>query len=291
MQKLLDHAAALGDRPGHAALRQLGAELQQFAATLDYAEVVASMAPENPRAMLARRDDGPILALRKYDPGHASTVHSHAWTVLVALEGGGALERWQPQVDGTARLVHAEGTSPVASVINGGEAHRQRSESGVLELLIVGNYRDVEGWQTDYEPDPESKSVADRFEAFFAAWNAGDVAALAPLYADDAFVDLHVPRWRVQIEGKEKVLAFVDAEEFHDGYHVPRWSASPTPDGWVVEVQPHYTFNGGPAMSENIQRIRLNDDGLIAWQSVHCTGIWDQQTIDGLRYSGGLLRP
>lgn len=290
MERLLDTAATLGERPGPDALRAIGAQLQQYATTVDLADARAQVSPADPRAILARHDDGPVLALRAYAPGEVSTVHAHAWTVLCALDGGGALERWRADDTGGACLVATEATGDAAVCIDGFEPHRQRTSIGTLELVLIGDYRDTSR-RVDFAPDAASLAGADRINAFLVAWAAGDVDALRPLYAESAFLDLHVPRWRVQIEGRDKVLAFAAAEEFQADYRVPRWSASPTPDGWVCEIEPRYTYNGGPAMSQMCLRVHTDADGLITDHSVYCTGIWDQATIDGLRHSGGLPRP
>ncbi len=286
---LLAHAALLPDAPGQAALRVLGAELAKYAATLDL-DHAWSLVATDPRAYLGRHDSGPIVALRRYDAGEVSAVHSHAWTILYALAGGGALERWQPDDAGRARLIGAEATAAAPVIIDAYEAHRQRTTAGALELVVIGDYSDSSP-RADYVASEDSLVFAEQFAGFLAAWQAADIGALAPFYAEDVFLDLHVPKWRVQMEGSQRVLAFIDAEEFHPDYSVPRWSVAPTPDGWTLELQAHYSHNGDRSFSEMVHRVRTaSPGGPITSHSVYCTGIWDRATIDGLRHSGGLLR-
>ncbi len=122
---VLDAAAAFDRRPGHAALRAFEPALREIAASLDHERVAALRSADEPRLFLAQRDNGPVLALRSYAPDERSTVHSHAWTVLFGLEGGGSLERWTDEAGG-ARLVDVEQTVVGrASVIDGDEPHRQ----------------------------------------------------------------------------------------------------------------------------------------------------------------------
>jgi hypothetical protein len=145
---LLDDAAALSERPGHAALRALGERLRDY--RVDPRDIEAVRTGE-PRRFLARHDAGPLIALRWYEPGYVSTVHSHSWTVLVGLAGSGTLERFE-LADGKARLVSTEPTDPPnVAVLDGAEIHRQRaSGEGALELVLIG----------DYDPDSPHREYA-----------------------------------------------------------------------------------------------------------------------------------
>jgi hypothetical protein len=145
--ELLDAAAKLPERPGHAALRALGEQLRQ----LDVAQAdIDAARTGDPRHIMARHPDGPVLALRWYEADYVSTVHSHAWTVIVGLDGSGTLERFE-LVDGKAKPVRVEPTdAPNVCVIDGGEIHRQHAgPNGALELIIIAVY-DPAG-QTEHE--------------------------------------------------------------------------------------------------------------------------------------------
>jgi hypothetical protein len=144
---LLDAAAALPGRPGHAALRALGERLRAY--DVDPADIDAVMTGE-PRRFLAQHPDGPILALRWYEPDYVSTVHSHAWTILRGLAGSGTLERFA-LVDGKAKAHSREPTDPPGiCVIDGDEIHRQHAgPDGALELVIIRAY-DAANPQVEY---------------------------------------------------------------------------------------------------------------------------------------------
>jgi hypothetical protein len=287
---VLEAAAELTDHPGHDALRGLTPLLTDLAAELDPADVAALRTAPEPRAILAGHPSGPVVALRYYAPGERSTVHSHAWTVLYGLEGSGSLQRWADS-DGGARLSDVVPTSPGrAAPIDGDECHRQvASREGCLELVVIGDYQPGAP-RAEYEPAPGQLQHADLFEAFIDAWSHADAAALAPLFADDVFADVHVPRWRVQLRGRDKVVSFIDHEEFQPDFRLTQWSARPTADGFVVEVESNFDHGGKLGMAQMVLLLRARD-GRITEQGVYCTGIWDQATIDGLAASGGLLRP
>lgn len=150
MNELLATAAALPKCPGHDALRMLGGQVRACAATVDAADLDAVRAGD-PRRILARHPDGPVVALRWYEPGYTSTVHSHDWTVLLTLDGGGTLERFA-LFDGRAKAVAAEPNEPQSlTVIDGGEIHRQHAGAhGALEFIVIGDY-DAARPHTEYD--------------------------------------------------------------------------------------------------------------------------------------------
>ncbi len=289
-EALLAAAVKLDDRPGHDALRELKPLVDDLAAELDRERVHALRASPDPRRMLLHHPPGPAIGLRYYAPGERSTVHSHSWTLLYALEGAGSLEHWV-NADVGASLERIEPTIPgLAAVIDGDGLHRQvAGRHGAIELVVIGDYQ-PEAPRTEYSPAAGQTDNADLFEAFIDAWSHADAAALAPLFADDVFADVHVPRWRVQLQGRDKVVSFIDHEEFQPDFRLTQWSARPTADGFVVEVESNFDHGGKLGMAQMVILLRARH-GRITEQGVYCTGIWDQATIDGLAASGGLLRP
>jgi hypothetical protein len=151
IESLLTAASALPKRPGHAALESLAEQLRALVPALDPDDLDA-VRTGDPRRILARHRDGPVIALRWYEPGYVSTVHSHAWTILVGLEGSGTLERFE-LVGGRARSVaNAPTDAPNVALIDGDEIHRQHAgPQGALELVLIGDYDPEARPQTEYE--------------------------------------------------------------------------------------------------------------------------------------------
>src|SRR5687768_4863790 len=93
-ERLLADAAEAGPNPGTGRLRELAVALRGAAAGLDAAALRSSLSEGEPRLMLARDPHGPALGLRWMGPGEVTTVHHHAWTVILQLDGESAFERW-----------------------------------------------------------------------------------------------------------------------------------------------------------------------------------------------------
>ncbi len=140
-RELLDAAASLPDKPGHDALMHLAPLLRAVADSLDAATIDAVRGGD-PRLILGQHPDGPLLALRWYEPDYRSTVHAHAWAVLLGLAGTGTLERFVLGGEGRAQRHACESTdAPNVAPIDGGEIHRQLAgPDGTVELVVIGEY-------------------------------------------------------------------------------------------------------------------------------------------------------
>jgi hypothetical protein len=142
---VLTAARSMPLEPSPAQLDALAALLSEVAGRLDVDRALAAVPHDQPRALLAGALPGPLVVLRWYAPGEVSTVHRHAWTVIVGLHGSGELERW---VDGGAEGPTRRRTDIMtigrSLVIAENEIHRQRSgEHGSFELILIGDHSDA----------------------------------------------------------------------------------------------------------------------------------------------------
>src|SRR5687767_15145050 len=80
--------------PSHAQLERVAVLLSEVAGRVDVERALTDVTHDHPRALIAGDLPGPLVVLRWYAPGEVSTVHHHAWTVIVGLHGSGELERW-----------------------------------------------------------------------------------------------------------------------------------------------------------------------------------------------------
>ena len=109
------------------------------------------------------------------------------------------------------------------------------------------------------------------------------------LFTDDAFVDFTTPRWRVQAEGGDAVVAM--RLQNHPGTgKVPRWRCDPTPTGFVLELEEQWQENGEQWYCREMFRADVRDAS-IAQLSVYCTGDWDTARRAEHAREVRLLRP
>lgn len=281
VDKLLAAAAALGRDPGRGQLEALAVSLRDAASGVDIAALRSAVSLDEPRLILGRHADGPVLAVRWYRPGEVSTVHTHAWTVLAQLDGESAFERWSATPDGTAELTESTGPGAGGIVTIGeGEPHRQRGlgESGALELALLGHYDEARP-REDLEPGPATESSSALIDAFLDGYRRADVSALAPLFAPDVILDANVPDWRFQLQGRDALVSLLADDEFAPEYRLTGWRATPTVVGAAVEIECEFLAEGETRRSREMHVLRGGEGGVVR-HTLYCTGIWHADVIE-----------
>jgi hypothetical protein len=94
------------------------------------------------------------------------------------------------------------------------------------------------------------------------------------LFAPDVFCDLSMPRWRLQVQGIDDVVAL--RKQGHPGQgKVPFWRCDPTPKGFVMEFEERWKNDGHDWYAREMIRADVVD-GEVSSLSVYCTGDWDE---------------
>lgn len=130
----------------------------------------------------------------------------------------------------------------------------------------------------------EATAVAERLIAFM---ETGD--AHPELFARDAFVDFTLPRWRLQAEGGDEVVALRRKSHPHPG-KITRRRIDPTPTGFVLELEEQWEAGGDQWYCREMFRADVRA-GSIANLAVYCTGDWDTARRAEHAREVRLLRP
>ena len=109
------------------------------------------------------------------------------------------------------------------------------------------------------------------------------------LFAPDAFVDFTPPRWRLQAQGHDAVIALRRAGHPEPG-RVPRTRLDRTERGFVLEVEETWERDGTSWYCREMMRADLGPDGVEAI-SVYCTGDWDAAWVAEHAAAVTLIRP
>ena len=118
-------------------------------------------------------------------------------------------------------------------------------------------------------PDVDIDVLAKKIVRFL---ETGDVPD--GLFRPDVFLDLSMPTWRIQAAGAEDLIAV--RKEGHPGPGtVTRWSADPTPGGFVFEFEERWPGEGQQWYAREMMRVEVAD-GAIAGLTIYCTGDWDE---------------
>lgn len=99
--------------------------------------------------------------------------------------------------------------------------------------------------------------------------------APADLFTNDVFCDFTPPLWRIQAQGREGVMAIRQHGHPATG-RVPRCSAQPTPNGFVMELEERWTDAKSDWYCREAIIAQVRDRS-ISRISVYCTGDWNVQ--------------
>jgi hypothetical protein len=124
-------------------------------------------------------------------------------------------------------------------------------------------------------------------QAFIAYLETGSVTP--GLFEPDVFVDLTLPRWRLQASGIEDVVALRRAGHPLPG-RVRRPRLDPTPTGFVLEVEETWEDGGQSWYCRELFRADVGPRG-ISELSVYCTGDWDTARLAEHAAAVQLIRP
>ncbi len=118
-----------------------------------------------------------------------------------------------------------------------------------------------------------------------------ETGAVPPgLFAPDVFCDVTLPRWRLQAQGVDGVVALRLAGHPCPG-QVPRSRLDPTTTGFVLEVEEAWVdVAGRPWSCRELVRADAGPDG-ITELSVYCTGDWDAARVAQHAAQVRLIRP
>lgn len=117
-------------------------------------------------------------------------------------------------------------------------------------------------------------------ECITARLTALDFDGLAELYRPDALLDVSVPQWRYQLQGREAIRQAL-AEELAplDGSaRVTGQRATQTDDGVVVELEVRFEQDGEERQWREVHLFHT-DGAAITEHLNYCTGVWDAATI------------
>jgi ketosteroid isomerase-like protein len=117
-------------------------------------------------------------------------------------------------------------------------------------------------------------------ELITARLSALDFDGLAELYRPDALLDVSVPQWRYQLQGREAIRQAL-AEELAPlvgSARVTGRRATRTDDGVVVELEVRFEQGGEERQWREVHLFHT-DGTAITEHLNYCTGVWDAATI------------
>jgi hypothetical protein len=116
----------------------------------------------------------------------------------------------------------------------------------------------------------DAERLSGRFVEFLETGNVPKA-----LFTPDVFCDFTMPRWRLQSEGIDGLVALRKAGHPGPGT-IPRWRCDATEKGFVLEFEEVWRQDDKDWYSRELARADVTA-GSICVLSVYCTGDWDSE--------------
>lgn len=119
-------------------------------------------------------------------------------------------------------------------------------------------------------------TIADQIED---AMRASDWRALTGLYAVDVLLDVNLPTWRFQLQGREAASRyFVEETAGFRNLHTTHLAVHPIAAGLVVEEEMRFDSDDGEYLWRAVDIFHLDQDR-ITQHIEYCTGCWPPSQI------------
>jgi hypothetical protein len=121
-----------------------------------------------------------------------------------------------------------------------------------------------------------TKTVVDRI---VAAMRDADWSAVTATYAPDVLLDMNLPTWRFQLQGRETATQYF--REQTGGLAALRSTqlrVSPTEDGVMIEEEMRFDGEGGEYLWRAVDIFVIDGDA-VTEHTEYCTGCWPPEQI------------
>lgn len=111
------------------------------------------------------------------------------------------------------------------------------------------------------------------------AMQSSNWAALTNLYAPDVLLDMNLPTWRFQLQGREAASKyFTEQTAGFRNLHTTHLGVHRTAGGLIVEEEMRFDGDDGEYLWRAVDIFRIDGD-CITQHSEYCTGCWPPDQI------------
>jgi ketosteroid isomerase-like protein len=122
----------------------------------------------------------------------------------------------------------------------------------------------------------QTTTVVDRLTA---AIRDADWQAIAATYAPDVLLDMNLPTWRFQLQGRDAVAQyFVEQTSGLTDLHTTQHHVIVTDDGVVVEEEMRFDGDDGEYLWRAVDIFRIDGD-TVTEHIQYCTGCWPPDQV------------
>ncbi len=116
-------------------------------------------------------------------------------------------------------------------------------------------------------------------ERLVAAFEAADWEAVANTYAPDVLLDMNLPTWRFQLQGRDAARQYlVEQTKGMSTLHATQQRSFATPTGVIIEEEMRFDGDDGEYLWRAVDIFHV-DDGAVTEHTQYCTGCWPPDQI------------
>ena len=130
-------------------------------------------------------------------------------------------------------------------------------------------------------------TVADRL---VDAMRAADWDAIAATYAPDVLLDMNLPTWRFQLQGRDTAAQYLREQVAGlRNLHLVREQAYRSDDAVIIEEEMRFDGDDGEYLWRAIDIFRIDGDAVIE-HIQYCTGCWPPDQIARQAHEAPMVR-
>ena len=123
---------------------------------------------------------------------------------------------------------------------------------------------------------PQTTTLADRLAD---AIRDADWAAITEAYAPDVLLDMNLPTWRFQLQGRDAAAQYlVEQTGGLPRLRTTQHRAYPIPDGVVIEEEMRFDGEDGEYLWRAVDIFHVDGDRVVEHKQ-YCTGCWAPDQI------------
>jgi predicted SnoaL-like aldol condensation-catalyzing enzyme len=123
---------------------------------------------------------------------------------------------------------------------------------------------------------PRTLTIVD---SLVAAMRDADWEALAETYAPDVLLDMNLPTWRFQLQGRDAVAQYlIEQTKGLTNLHTTQHRVFRTDDGVIIEEEMRFDGGDGEYLWRAVDIFRIDGDSVVE-HTQYCTGCWPPDQV------------
>jgi ketosteroid isomerase-like protein len=124
-----------------------------------------------------------------------------------------------------------------------------------------------------------TSDTADVVDRLVTAMREANWEAIAATYAPDVLLDMNLPTWRFQLQGRDAATQYLlEQSKGLSNLHTPQHRVFAIDHGVIIEEEMRFDGDGGEYMWRAVDIFQIHS-GTVTEHTQYCTGCWSPDQI------------